>query len=94
MGFPSGQPTRQFTQWRRYRDPDQPSRVYWEFPAAPMRDRDIHDASSTGGRRIVSGSDTRIVAMTDRGRTYDYPPTVCFQIEDHKVEDYARAACS
>ena len=36
--------------------------------------------------------DTRIVAMTDQGRTYDYPPTVCFQIEDHKVEDYARAA--
>ena len=36
--------------------------------------------------------DTRIVAMTDQGHTYDYPPVVCFQIEDHKIEDYARAA--
>jgi glycosyltransferase involved in cell wall biosynthesis len=36
--------------------------------------------------------ETRIVAMTDAGHTYDYPPVVCFQIEDHKVEDYARAA--
>jgi glycosyltransferase involved in cell wall biosynthesis len=36
--------------------------------------------------------DTRIVAMTDQGRSYGYPPVVCFQIEDHKVEDYARAA--
>jgi glycosyltransferase involved in cell wall biosynthesis len=36
--------------------------------------------------------DTCIVAMTDEGHVYDYPPVVCFQIEDHKVEDYARAA--
>ncbi len=36
--------------------------------------------------------DTRIVAMTDQGHDYDYPPVVCFQIEDHKIEDYARAA--
>jgi glycosyltransferase involved in cell wall biosynthesis len=36
--------------------------------------------------------DTAIVAMTDEGQTYDYPPVVCFQIEDQKVEDYVRAA--
>src|SRR6202034_4029844 len=26
------------------------------------------------------------------GSAYDYPPVVGFQVEDHKVEDYARAA--
>ncbi len=33
-----------------------------------------------------------IVAMTDHGRTYDYPAAVRFQINDRKLEDYARAA--
>jgi glycosyltransferase involved in cell wall biosynthesis len=36
--------------------------------------------------------DTSIVAMTNHGYSYDYPPVVCCQIEDDKVEDYARAA--
>ena len=36
--------------------------------------------------------DTSIVAMTDEVHTYDYPPVVCFQIQDQNVEDYARAA--
>ena len=36
--------------------------------------------------------DTSIVAMTDHGHTYDYPPAVSFQIEDDKIEDYVRAA--
>jgi glycosyltransferase involved in cell wall biosynthesis len=36
--------------------------------------------------------DTSIVAMTDEGQTYDYPPVVCFQIQDQNIEDYARAA--
>jgi glycosyltransferase involved in cell wall biosynthesis len=36
--------------------------------------------------------DAGIVAMTDHGHSYDYPPVVRFQIEDDKVEDYARAA--
>jgi glycosyltransferase involved in cell wall biosynthesis len=36
--------------------------------------------------------DTSIVAMTDQGQVYDYPPDVCFQIEDDRIEDYARAA--
>ena len=56
MGSPSGRRFRSPLRWRRYRDPAQPSRVHREFPAAPMRDRDIHDASSAGGRRIASGS--------------------------------------
>nr|WP_166475317.1 glycosyltransferase family 4 protein [Bradyrhizobium symbiodeficiens]QIP01019.1 glycosyltransferase [Bradyrhizobium symbiodeficiens] len=33
-----------------------------------------------------------IVAMTDRGQTYDYPPAVAFQIRDNNIEDYMRAA--
>jgi len=33
-----------------------------------------------------------IVAMTDPGRTYDYPPAVRLQINDHTLEDYERAA--
>jgi glycosyltransferase involved in cell wall biosynthesis len=33
-----------------------------------------------------------IVAMTDRGRTYDYPPAVRLQINDCSLEDYERAA--
>ena len=35
-----------------------------------------------------------IVAMTDEGRLYDYPPTVCLQIDDRKLQDYERAACA
>jgi glycosyltransferase involved in cell wall biosynthesis len=35
---------------------------------------------------------TSIVAMTDHGATYDYPPEVCFQIHDDRPEDYLRAA--
>ena len=34
----------------------------------------------------------RIVAMTDHGHAYDYPPVVRFQIHDDKMEDYVRAA--
>src|SRR5579862_8997567 len=33
-----------------------------------------------------------IVAMTDHGRTYDYPAAVRLQINDRKLEDYERAA--
>ena len=38
------------------------------------------------------GLETSIVAMTDRGQAYDYPPAVGFQIEDSNIEDYMRAA--
>jgi glycosyltransferase involved in cell wall biosynthesis len=36
--------------------------------------------------------DTCIVAMTDNGHAYDYPPNVRFQVADDKIEDYAHAA--
>ena len=36
--------------------------------------------------------ETCIVAMTDRGQAYDYPPEVAFEIKDSNVEDYSRAA--
>lgn len=35
---------------------------------------------------------TAIVAMTDHGQTYDYPPTVGIQVHDDRMEDYERAA--
>ena len=38
--------------------------------------------------------ETSIVAMTDHGHAYDYPPVVRFQINDDKIEDYVRAADS
>ena len=37
-------------------------------------------------------SDTAVVAMTDEGRDYHYPPVVRLQVHDQKVEDYERAA--
>jgi glycosyltransferase involved in cell wall biosynthesis len=35
---------------------------------------------------------TAIVAMTDHGRTYDYPSNVLTEINEDKIGDYARAA--
>jgi glycosyltransferase involved in cell wall biosynthesis len=37
-------------------------------------------------------SQSAIVAMTDTGRHYDYPPAVSRQIDDQKLDEYARAA--
>ena len=36
--------------------------------------------------------DTAIVAMTDHGHTYDYPPAVRLQINDENLSEYAGAA--
>src|SRR5438552_16127778 len=36
--------------------------------------------------------ETCIVAMTDHGQAYDYPPAVAFQIQDDNIEEYPRAA--
>jgi glycosyltransferase involved in cell wall biosynthesis len=36
--------------------------------------------------------ETAVVAMNDHGRSYDYPPVVCLQINDEKLEDYEHAA--
>ena len=42
--------------------------------------------------RSRTETETAIVAMTDHGQTYDYPPVVRLQINDAKLDDYARAA--
>ncbi len=51
---------------------------------------------STDLQRTIAASfpglSPSIVAMTDRGSTYDYPATVCFEIGDERIEDYAKAA--
>src|SRR3979409_204014 len=44
----------------------------------------------------ISASHTKlessIVAMTDHGQSYDYPPAVAFQIKDNNIEEYVNAA--
>src|SRR6476660_2000916 len=49
---------------------------------------DLQQAISTSRPNL----ETCIVAMTDRGQAYDYPPAVAFQIKDGNIEDYLRAA--
>ena len=49
---------------------------------------DLHRAVATARPEL----DTCVVAMTDTGRTYDYPPAVRFQIRDEVVGDYVQAA--
>ncbi len=49
---------------------------------------DLQQAISTSGPNL----ETCIVAMTDHGQTYDYPPAVAFQIKDDNIEEYVRAA--
>src|ERR1700683_1185351 len=48
---------------------------------------------TTDLRKAVASLDpdieTCIVAMTDNGRTYDYPVEVRFEIGDQSIEDYA-----
>jgi glycosyltransferase involved in cell wall biosynthesis len=40
----------------------------------------------------AGSSDTAIVAMTDDGRQYDYPPAVRLQIRENALDEYKRAA--
>ena len=49
---------------------------------------DLHRAVSTARPDL----ETCVVAMTDPGRTYDYPPAVRFQVHDEMIDDYVRAA--
>jgi glycosyltransferase involved in cell wall biosynthesis len=49
---------------------------------------DLHLAGSTARPDL----ETCVVAMTDLGCTYDYPPAVRFQIHDEKIGDYVHAA--
>src|ERR1700730_5828818 len=49
---------------------------------------DLHLAISTA----APGLETCVVAMTDPGRTHDYPPAVRLQIHDERIDDYVQAA--
>jgi len=49
---------------------------------------DLQHAVAASG----TGIDTCIVAMTDHGQHYDYPPEVRYSVNDQVVEDYVRAA--
>src|SRR5882757_866722 len=49
---------------------------------------DLHSAVATARPDI----ETCVVAMTDPGRTYDYPPAVRFQVHDETIGDYVQAA--
>ena len=50
--------------------------------------RDLHSAVS----KAEPSLETCVVAMTDPGKTYDYPAAVRFQIHDEKLNDYISAA--
>jgi glycosyltransferase involved in cell wall biosynthesis len=51
---------------------------------------------TTDLQQVVAASrpelETCIVAMTDHGQSYDYPSSVRLQVDDQRIEDYARAA--
>jgi glycosyltransferase involved in cell wall biosynthesis len=49
---------------------------------------DLHQAVSAARPQL----DTCVVAMTDLGRTYDYPPAVRVHIHDQMIGEYIRAA--
>ena len=48
----------------------------------------LHQAISASQPEL----DTCVVAMTDHGRSYEYPSLVRFQIQDQSIEDYVKAA--
>ena len=50
--------------------------------------QDLHSAVAAAAPSLKSC----VVAMTDRGSSYDYPPAVNFQIQDEKIDDYVQAA--
>ncbi|MEX2128636.1 MAG: glycosyltransferase family 4 protein [Xanthobacteraceae bacterium] len=49
---------------------------------------DLHRAVATSRQDI----ETCVIAMTNPGCTYDYPPAVRFQIREEMMDDYAQAA--
>ena len=49
---------------------------------------DLHNAISTSRPDL----EVSIVAMTDRGQAYEYPPSVILEIKDGNIEEYRRAA--
>jgi glycosyltransferase involved in cell wall biosynthesis len=49
---------------------------------------DLHRAVATARPDL----ETSVVAMTDPGRAYDYPPAVGFQVHDETIGEYVQAA--
>src|SRR6266571_7097051 len=49
---------------------------------------DLHRAVSTSHQHL----ETCVVAMTNPGRSYDYPPAVRFQVREEMIDDYAQGA--
>ena len=49
---------------------------------------DLRQAISTSRPNL----ETCVVAMTDHGQVYDYPPAVALQIKDNNIDEYASAA--
>ncbi|MEX0589563.1 MAG: glycosyltransferase family 4 protein [Xanthobacteraceae bacterium] len=49
---------------------------------------DLHRAVATSRQDL----ETCVIAMTNPGCTYDYPPAVRFQIREEMIDDYAQAA--
>lgn len=49
---------------------------------------DLHAAVTVASPEL----ETVVVAMTDSGRTYDYPPAVHLEIDDNSIEAYIQAA--
>src|SRR6266853_2577548 len=49
---------------------------------------DLHRAVSTSRQDL----ETCVVAMTNPGCTYDYPPAVRFQVREEMIDDYAQGA--
>jgi glycosyltransferase involved in cell wall biosynthesis len=49
---------------------------------------DLHRAVSTSHQDL----ETCVVAMTNPGCTYDYPPAVRFQVREEMIDDYAQGA--
>jgi glycosyltransferase involved in cell wall biosynthesis len=49
---------------------------------------DLRQAISTSRPNL----ETSVVAMTDHGQAYDYPPEVALQIKDDNIDEYVRAA--
>ena len=70
-----------------------PHRLHWQFPAAPLRYRGLHDGSASRGLEHAAPDITAsTVAMTNRGFTCDYPESVGFAVNDQVIGDYLRAA--
>jgi hypothetical protein len=56
--------------------------------SASVRNRHLYPRSSSGVSTARPDLETSVVAMTDLGRTYDYPPPVRLQM----IGDYVDAA--